>query len=144
MGAEPSRTRASGPGRTFTDWTGRVWTCAHTDALRDPTSTICLAGHCSYCGFRVHEPRNFPRVRTRRVDRLRSALLDRDGPWCFYCSRPFGPELPSTLDHVVPRSRGGPNAIGNLVLACGPCNNRKADRVDIPRQAFTGLYPVAG
>jgi 5-methylcytosine-specific restriction endonuclease McrA len=28
-------------------------------------------------------------------------------------------------DHVVPRARGGSDAIGNLVLSCGPCNNRK-------------------
>jgi 5-methylcytosine-specific restriction endonuclease McrA len=34
-----------------------------------------------------------------------------------------------TLDHVVPRSRGGPGSLSNLVPACGPCNVAKGDRM---------------
>ena len=34
-----------------------------------------------------------------------------------------------TVDHVVPRSRGGEHSWENCVAACGPCNHRKADRL---------------
>lgn len=50
-------------------------------------------------------------------------ILDRDSRTCAYCGMPG-----STIDHVMPRSRGGPNSWENLVAACSPCNNRKADR----------------
>ncbi len=44
-------------------------------------------------------------------------------PCCAYCTRPA-----STVDHVVPRSRGGGNTWENLVACCRDCNNRKGDR----------------
>jgi 5-methylcytosine-specific restriction endonuclease McrA len=47
----------------------------------------------------------------------------RDGGRCAYC---LGPA--NTIDHVLPRSRGGRNAWANTVAACGPCNQRKGDR----------------
>ena len=50
----------------------------------------------------------------------------RDARTCAYCGR-HG----DTVDHVVPRSRGGSNAWDNLVCACRPCNNRKADRTPV-------------
>ena len=63
---------------------------------------------------------------SKRDTRLR--LLGSD-PRCFYC----GTELTidtSTLDHVIPTSRGGSRGAENCVLACKPCNARKADRSD--------------
>lgn len=50
------------------------------------------------------------------------ALLRRDGPGCRYCDDEF---CETTLDHVVPRSKGGTDALWNLVLACAPCNTDK-------------------
>ncbi len=38
----------------------------------------------------------------------------------------------STLDHVIPRSQGGEDNIGNLVLACYGCNQKKRDRLIAP------------
>jgi 5-methylcytosine-specific restriction endonuclease McrA len=35
----------------------------------------------------------------------------------------------ATIDHVLPRSRGGTNDPTNLVVCCGPCNRAKADRI---------------
>lgn len=61
----------------------------------------------------------------RRRKKIRVRLVNADGS-CFYCGR----ELTvgdSTLDHVVPRSRGGGEDEGNLVLACRKCNRRKSD-----------------
>lgn len=49
---------------------------------------------------------------------------------CFYCGVRFAAAGPDhrTVDHRVPRSRGGSNALGNLVFACYRCNQRKRDR----------------
>jgi 5-methylcytosine-specific restriction endonuclease McrA len=42
-----------------------------------------------------------------------------------------------TIDHVVPRSRGGPTTWENVVTACGRCNREKGDRT--PEEAGMGL-----
>lgn len=46
---------------------------------------------------------------------------------CWYCHDELTDDL-RTIDHVVPRARGGTNALGNLVLACRWCNSSKGDR----------------
>jgi 5-methylcytosine-specific restriction endonuclease McrA len=53
----------------------------------------------------------------------RAGVLQRDGHRCAYCGR-----TASTIDHVLPRSRGGANTWLNTVAACGDCNQRKGDR----------------
>jgi 5-methylcytosine-specific restriction endonuclease McrA len=57
--------------------------------------------------------------------RKRQQLLEID-PHCKYCRCPLTLEN-STLDHVIPLSKGGGNHIQNLVLACSDCNQKKAD-----------------
>jgi 5-methylcytosine-specific restriction endonuclease McrA len=67
-----------------------------------------------------------------RKRRKRRTLLLRDGASCVYCGRQLGTGEPFsrlTFDHVVPVSRGGGNALTNLVLACKPCNRAKADQM---------------
>lgn len=56
----------------------------------------------------------------------RGNLLLRDEHRCQYCGR--AEARPLTVDHVLPRSRGGPTAWTNVVVACGPCNRRKGNR----------------
>ncbi len=68
--------------------------------------------------------RKMPRL-NRSVSR--KSILLRDRHTCQYCNRSLAPKL-LTLDHVVPRSRGGAGTWENLVAACYVCNNRKADR----------------
>lgn len=51
--------------------------------------------------------------------------MKRDGHKCAYCGRG---DLPLTIDHVIPKSKGGDESWENLVAACLPCNNRKGDR----------------
>ena len=46
---------------------------------------------------------------------------------CFYCGGELAPER-ATLDHVEPRSRGGPDEEWNVLLACHRCNRRKGAR----------------
>jgi 5-methylcytosine-specific restriction endonuclease McrA len=54
----------------------------------------------------------------------RPGVLNRDGRRCGYCAGPA-----TTVDHVLPRSRGGKNTWQNTVAACDGCNQRKADRI---------------
>lgn len=69
----------------------------------------------------------YNKVPDRDVVFSRRNLFKRDRNRCQYCgARPGTPEL--TIDHIVPRSRGGTSTWTNCVLACVPCNARKADR----------------
>lgn len=54
-------------------------------------------------------------------------LFTRDRHTCAYCGQRFTHSQLS-MDHVVPRSRGGPLSWTNAATACLPCNHRKADR----------------
>ena len=62
----------------------------------------------------------------RAVVFSRKNLFKRDRYTCQYCGLQPGPEE-LTVDHVVPRSRGGVSSWENCVLACVDCNKRKAD-----------------
>ena len=65
-----------------------------------------------------------PRAVQRKISRR--ALFARDGWRCVYCGSSSGR---LTLDHVVPRSRGGESIWENVVTSCAPCNLRKGDRL---------------
>jgi 5-methylcytosine-specific restriction endonuclease McrA len=59
---------------------------------------------------------------------IKRRRLFKADPRCRYC----GCDLTwhtATLDHVVPRSKGGRDSMDNLVLACQPCNVQKADKL---------------
>ncbi|MGF2950385.1 HNH endonuclease [Microbacterium alcoholitolerans] len=59
----------------------------------------------------------------RRLPVTRRGVLRRDDHRCGYCGRSA-----ATIDHVLPRSRGGANSWENLVACCLKCNNDKSDR----------------
>lgn len=66
----------------------------------------------------------FVRVPYRsQVGLTRRAVFTRDGGRCAYCRG-----VAETIDHVIPRSRGGRHAWENVVAACARCNHRKGDR----------------
>jgi 5-methylcytosine-specific restriction endonuclease McrA len=65
-----------------------------------------------------------PRTLQRKISRR--ALFARDGWRCMYCGTTNGR---LTLDHVVPRSRGGESVWDNVVTSCAPCNMRKGNRL---------------
>ena len=72
----------------------------------------------------VRVPRDIHR---RRI--TRRAVLARDGWICQYC----GSDRPGlTVDHVIPRSRGGESVWENIVASCAPCNRKKGNR--LPRE----------
>ena len=75
---------------------------------------------------------NVPRDAHRRKI-TRRAVFARDSWTCQYC----GSRSNLTVDHVIPRSKGGSSSWENIVASCAPCNRRKGDR--LPRQA--GMHP---
>jgi len=65
---------------------------------------------------------------SKEVRFSRRNIFERDENTCQYCKKKFErSEL--TLDHVVPRSRGGTSTWQNIVLACIRCNMKKGDRL---------------
>ena len=69
----------------------------------------------------------YTKVPRRTVKYSRMNLWKRDNHVCQYCGcRPAPDEI--TIDHVLPRSRGGKSVFTNAVLACISCNKKKADR----------------
>ena len=67
----------------------------------------------------------YVRVRDKEIVLTRKNVLKRDNHRCQYCGRT---SVPLTLDHVVPKQRGGRDTWNNLVAACHPCNVRKGNR----------------
>ncbi|MCW2538916.1 MAG: endonuclease [Frankiales bacterium] len=80
----------------------------------------------------------------RQIPLTRRAVLARDAHRCVYCA-----VRADTVDHVVPRSRGGRNEWTNVVAACARCNHRKGDRLlgeigwTLPRPAVQPSATVA-
>jgi 5-methylcytosine-specific restriction endonuclease McrA len=58
-----------------------------------------------------------------QVPLTRRAVFARDGGRCAYCGT-----VATSIDHVIPRSRGGQHVWENVVASCGRCNHTKADR----------------
>lgn len=84
----------------------------------------------------------------RRVPVTRRGVLRRDAHRCGYCSK-----AATTIDHILPRSRGGADSWENLVAACLRCNNIKSDRTPqemgwelrvTPRPPRSGAWTVRG
>jgi 5-methylcytosine-specific restriction endonuclease McrA len=59
----------------------------------------------------------------RRVPVSRRGVLRRDSQRCGYCAGPA-----NTIDHIMPKSRGGKDTWENLVACCLECNNSKGNR----------------
>lgn len=65
------------------------------------------------------------RLDQRRKRWARARLLKKHGRVCWRCNQPIDGVV--TIDHIVPRSRGGGNNFANLRLACERCNNEAHD-----------------
>jgi len=114
---------------TFEEWvelgrdTGR--------AIRTPSRTIAAPEVIVLKKYGERPP--------RKVVFNRPNLYRRDQFTCQYC----GVALASddlTIEHILPRSRGGPTSWENCVAACEDCNTRKADKT--PREAGMKLRSV--
>ena len=100
-------------------WLNKAWAVEYTDkwvrsakeAFQIP-SVIVL--------FRYIDEKFFSLPCTRKN------ILTRDDHQCQYCGNHFR-ESDLTIDHVIPRSKGGKNEWDNVVAACRACNQRKSD-----------------
>lgn len=103
-------------------------------------------------GYTVHSPSvvllvpeqiRLTRTDTERVWKVppvnRREVLRRDKHTCQYCSSTKN----LTLDHVIPRSKGGKHSWDNVVIACEPCNSRKGDRTPHEAGMILGTKPRA-
>lgn len=81
--------------------------------------------------------RNYVRIPNgRQVPVSRRGVLRRDAQRCAYCSA-----TATTIDHVLPRSRGGADTWENLVACCLRCNNIKGDRTPAEMGWSLGFKP---
>ena len=78
----------------------------------------------------------------------RRAIFARDGGKCVYCGA-----TATSIDHVIPRSRGGAHQWENVVAACHKCNHAKADRMlkeigwklrQLPREPVGAAWRILG
>jgi 5-methylcytosine-specific restriction endonuclease McrA len=77
---------------------------------------------------------DYKKLPFKKIILTRKNIIRRDNHKCGYCGRG---DLPLTIDHVIPKSRGGQDSWENLVAACLPCNNKKGDRT--PEEASLKL-----
>lgn len=65
---------------------------------------------------------------TRNVkDSARRSVMERDGWRCRYC----GSNRELTIDHIIPKAKGGRNTQDNLQVLCEPCNQEKGTKVPL-------------
>jgi 5-methylcytosine-specific restriction endonuclease McrA len=121
------------------------------DSWREISELKDAFGECSSCdaddwiravNFRIQVPRVIRLLKYDRVPRNivkfnRRNVFLRDENRCQYCSGKFSTNDLS-LDHVIPRSRGGKTTWENIVSACLRCNVRKGGRT--PQEAGMRLY----
>lgn len=90
---------------------------AGANSLQSPSVSF-LAPSVIRLVYMIRRPR--PRVKLSRRE-----IFIRDNHTCQYCNRQFS-DL--TIDHVIPRSRGGQHVWDNVVSACRACNHRKGGK----------------
>ncbi len=79
--------------------------------------------------------RQYVHVPFRQLPLTRRNLFQRDHQTCQYCG---SRDQPLSIDHVVPRSRGGSDTWENVTTACLSCNVRKGNRT--PKEASMPLH----
>lgn len=67
---------------------------------------------------------------TARKRKRRELIYQKSNGECFYCGHLIPPKE-ATIDHLIPKSRGGRLTLDNIVLACRHCNSIKAQIEDI-------------
>lgn len=112
-----------------------LWLRGRVDAATDNILTLHGITHSVEVPT-VLRLRRYVNVPRRGAKWSRHAVLRRDRYRCIYCGLQAGDSRGSrkltrrdfTLDHIMPRSRGGRNTWGNTASACAKCNHRKGNR----------------
>lgn len=106
----------------------------HTfESWRDLSAVSDTLRKISTPAYRIDVPEvilltQFNKFPPRQVKFSRRNIYVRDNYTCQYCGR-VPPRDELTIDHVIPRSRGGKSTWENVVLACMSCNTRKSDKL---------------
>tara|TARA_R110000824_G_scaffold58774_2_gene158559 strand:- start:8560 stop:9069 length:510 start_codon:yes stop_codon:yes gene_type:complete len=104
---------------------------SYTEEIRSPSTTFYLPAVIVLKRYVKYKFSNLT-LKPNRVN-----VLWRDKMQCQYCTKYFKSEE-LTLDHVIPKSRGGTNKWENLVTACKKCNQKKGSK--LPRES--GMEPI--
>jgi hypothetical protein len=99
------------------------------------------APHCKIAAPSIILVARYAEVPAHTVKWGRMRVLKRDRFTCQYCGVQPGVRA-LTVDHVMPKSRGGGTTWENCVASCEPCNARKADRT--PSEAGMKLRKAPG
>jgi CRISPR/Cas system Type II protein with McrA/HNH and RuvC-like nuclease domain len=67
---------------------------------------------------------NYVKFRPKGIGVTRKRIFKRDNNTCCYC----GSQRNLTIDHIIPKSRGGNNSWDNLVTSCFRCNSKKDNK----------------
>lgn len=115
-----------------------TWRRAVVLLIKDKAEQVEHNGKFVYAGLplpTVIRLRHYVQIPYKEIPFTRRNILHRDSYSCQYCSY-AGDEL--TLDHIIPRSRGGGDSWENIVAACVRCNVRKGNRT--PKEANMPLH----
>lgn len=74
----------------------------------------------------------------KKVILTRKNIFRRDSYKCLYCGRS---DIPLTVDHIIPKSKGGGDSWENLATACVKCNNIKGNRMPQEANMILKLKP---
>jgi 5-methylcytosine-specific restriction endonuclease McrA len=100
-------------------WLNKAWAVEYTDEwVRSAKEAFQIPSVIAL--FRYIDEKFFSLPCTRKN------ILARDDHQCQYCGNYFR-ESDLTIDHVIPKSKGGKNEWDNVVAACKACNQRKSD-----------------
>ncbi len=110
------------------DWTTHTWQewieasrfYDNGRKIRSPSLSVVVPDAI----YLVH----YDRLPNMEVVFNRANLYVRDNYTCQYCGRSVKNPKERTIDHVIPRSRGGKTVWSNVVLCCRKCNLKKGDR----------------
>ena len=97
----------------------------YEEKVNSPSLTINLPS--------VIKIRDFIKYDNLSVDLNRKNILSRDEHLCQYCG---DKNSPLTIDHILPKGRGGQDLWENLVAACKPCNQKLGTGGDLKKGSF--------
>ncbi len=87
-------------------------------------SNPILSGYQTHVRPLIIRLLSYVRYRVKNLKINRNRVFKRDNYECAYC----GSKKYLTIDHVIPKSRGGDNSWTNLITCCSPCNRQKGDK----------------
>lgn len=102
---------------------------AMTRLYREKVYVHSTNGFLRYPGGEIERPsivvlKRYVYVPYSKPPLSRRNLMLRDASTCQYCFRPG-----NTIDHVIPRAKGGQHTWENVVISCFKCNNKKSDKL---------------